>query len=82
MECSTIIESLPSSEPSGSSVDVGGGFGARNKENTTALKVCSHVTSTSTLLLKSRSHGTMCDCDLLYQEMECYLRFSDFIHKV
>ena len=24
----------------------------------------------------------MCDCDLLYQEMECCLRFSDFIHKV
>ena len=52
VECSTIIESLPSSEPSGSSVDAGGGFGARNKENTAALKVCSHVTSTSTLLLK------------------------------
>ena len=24
----------------------------------------------------------MCDCDLLYQEMECCLQFSDFVHKV
>ena len=31
---------------------------------------------------KARSHGAMCDCDLLYQEMECCLRFSDFVHKV
>ena len=31
---------------------------------------------------KSRSHSTMCDCDLLYQEMECCLRFSDFVHMV
>ena len=33
-------------------------------------------------LFKARSHGAMCDCDLLYQEMECCLRFSDFVHKV
>ena len=32
--------------------------------------------------LKACSHGAMCDCDLLYQEMECCLRFSDFVHKV
>ena len=23
--------------------------------------------------LKARSHGALCDCDLLYQEMECCL---------
>ena len=33
-------------------------------------------------LLKARSHDVMCDCDLLYQEMECCLRFSDFVLKV
>ena len=32
--------------------------------------------------LKAHSHGAMRDCDLLYQEMECCLRFSDFVHKV
>ena len=32
--------------------------------------------------LKARSHSAMFDCDLLYQEMECCLRFSDFVHKV
>ena len=31
---------------------------------------------------KAHSHGAMCDCDLLYQEMECCLQFSDFVHKV
>ena len=31
---------------------------------------------------KARSHGAMSDCDLLYQEMECCLRFSDFVHTV
>ena len=29
-------------------------------------------------IVKARLHGAMCDCDLLYQEMECCLRFSDF----
>ena len=33
-------------------------------------------------VLKAPSQGAMCDCDLLYQEMECCLRFSDFVHKV
>ena len=32
--------------------------------------------------VKARSHGAMCDCDLLYQEVECCLRLSDFAHKV
>ena len=40
------------------------------------------ILSQSLLWLKARSHGVMCDCDLLYQEMECFLRFSDFVHKV
>ena len=31
---------------------------------------------------QAHPHGAMCNCDLLYQEMECCLRFSDFIHKV
>ena len=31
---------------------------------------------------KARSHGTMCDCDLLYQEMECCLRFNVSVHMV
>ena len=34
------------------------------------------------VVLKARSHGVMCDCDLLYQEMECCLRFSDFVPKM
>ena len=32
--------------------------------------------------IKARSHDAMCDRDLLYQEMECCLRFSDFVHMV
>ena len=32
--------------------------------------------------VKARSHGVTCDCDLLCQQMECCLRFSDFVHKV
>ena len=32
--------------------------------------------------LKARSHGAMCNYDLLYQEMECCLQFSDFVHTV
>ena len=40
------------------------------------------ATTNASFTLKAPSHGVMCDCDLLYQEMESCLRFSDFVHKV
>ena len=33
-------------------------------------------------IVMARLHGAMCDCDLLYHEMKCCLRFSDFVHMV
>ena len=46
--------------------------------------VCLHgAIATMTLqLIKVCSHSLMCDYNLLYQEMECCLRFSDFVHTV
>ena len=48
-------------------------------------RLCTHFCDSdcdSYSFLKARSYGAMCNCDLLHQEMECCLRFSNFVHKV